>query len=345
MTGVLKKIKKLVAPLAALLMLASCDVHEFPNEPVPPVPAEPERNLRVCLVFNQGMPIHQEIEYTEEGLRSRSSGLSRRYIIRVFPVTRGESGRVPVSEWIFVRDTENHPDVSFPISCPTGEYQIMVWSDFVTGAPHEDLHYLTDDFEEIKLSEQKSYSGSDDTREAFRGIGSVDDTSTEVTIDMERPMARYVFITTDVDQFIKTESSAAGKRSADERSAGVQLSDYRVRITYPRYMANSFNMFTDRPADSRIGVYFDSQIKRIDDKTAEIGFDYVFLNHHDTSINVGAEVYDRATGVILARIKPIDVPLSRSKLTIVRGAFLTAKGAGSVGINPDFDGEFNIEIK
>lgn len=341
----LRHVPLLMALLASMCVLASCDVHEFPDEPTPP---EPVRIMKINLVFDREMPIHQEIEYTEEGKRTRSAMLMRRYIIRIFPISRGEVTRAPVNEWIFVRDAESHPDASFTIDFPEGEYNMLVWSDFVDVDAHTDKHYDTSDFEEIKLAHLDNYSGSDETREAYRGVVDIKADTSAITVDMERPMPRYVFITTDVDQFIKTEANSPGRRSsssADAADAGVQLSDYRVRITYPRYMAYSFNMFNDRPADSRTGVYFDSEIKRVDDKTAEIGFDYVFLNHHDTSINVSVEVYDRATGVILARIKPTDVPLSRSKLTVVRGAFLTTKNVGGAGIDPDFDGEFNIEIK
>ena len=345
MTRALKHIMRLVALLAGICLFTACDVHEFPDEPAPP--PEPGRQLKVNLVFHQELPIHQEIEYPEGRLNTRSLLLARRYIIRIFPVTRGETSRAPIDEWVFHRSADDDADASFTIDFPEGDYQMVVWSDFVDDAIRDDMHYNTDDFEEIMIADLVNYNGSDDTRDAFRGSGDITAETTELTIDMERPMARYVFITTDVEQFLMTEesASASGKRNTESPNRAVQLSDYRVRITYPRYMAYSFNMFTDRPADSKTGVYYDSKIKRIDEKTAEIGFDYVFLNHHDTSINVMAEVYDRATGVILARIKPMDVPLSRSKLTVVRGAFLTTKNEGGAGIDPDYDGDFNIEIK
>ena len=48
---------------------------------------------------------------------------------------------------------------------------------------------------------------------------------------------------------------------------------------------------------------------------------------------------------LLSSTDPIDVPLERSKLTIVRGPFLTTQASGGVGIDPGFDGEWNYEIK
>lgn len=59
---------------------------------------------------------------------------------------------------------------------------------------------------------------------------------------------------------------------------------------------------------------------------------------------MAVEVYDK-DGELLSSTNTVEVPLVRSKLTIVRGNFLTSKATGSVGINPDYNGDFNIEIK
>lgn len=110
-------------------------------------------------------------------------------------------------------------------------------------------------------------------------------------------------------------------------------------------MARSFNMFTNRPADSWAGVSYESDLKVIDSDHAEVGFDYVFVNSHDTSVNVSVEIYDRSDGTVLARIRPVDVPLSRSRHTYVTGPFLTTTAGGAVGIDPSYDGDFNIWIQ
>ena len=162
---------------------------------------------------------------------------------------------------------------------------------------------------------------------------------------MIRPLAKFRLITTDLDKFISNETRRSGINSRDNISRFDMTGDYIVRFVYPRYMPCSFNMFTNRPADSWTGMHYDSEIRPIDETTAEIGFDYIFVNTHDTSINVGIEVYDRDSGTLLARINPIDVPLRRSHLTTVTGPVLTTRAEGGAGINSVFDGEFNIEIK
>ncbi|MDD6622868.1 MAG: hypothetical protein PUE90_09215, partial [Bacteroidales bacterium] len=105
----------------------------------------------------------------------------------------------------------------------------------------------------------------------------------------------------------------------------------------------SFNMFTNKPADSWTGVAFTSRLIKINEQEAELGFDYVFVNGSEAKVSVCVEVYDSENN-LLANINPIEVPLVRSQLTIVRGEFLTSKATGGVGIVPDFDGEYNIVI-
>lgn len=50
-------------------------------------------------------------------------------------------------------------------------------------------------------------------------------------------------------------------------------------------------------------------------------------------------------GTVVARIPQFDVPLHRTSQTYVVGKFLTTKSGGDIGINTEFDGEFNIVIK
>ena len=48
----------------------------------------------------------------------------------------------------------------------------------------------------------------------------------------------------------------------------------------------------------------------------------------------------------MSSTNPINVPIVRSKMTVVKGEFLTSKATGGVTINPSYDGDdYNIEIK
>ncbi len=103
-------------------------------------------------------------------------------------------------------------------------------------------------------------------------------------------------------------------------------------------------MFTNRPADAWTGLTFEGRMIQLDKDNAELGFDYVFVNGHESSVTVSVEIYDR-DGTLLSRSQPVSVPLVRNKVTIVRGKFLTVKAEGGVSIDADFDGEYNYEYR
>lgn len=342
--------------LSFVLVLSSCDVHEFPA----PSP-EPQRQLTVELNFDHELPFHVHVEYDDKGniVRTRNIGFERRYIIKAYASARGELSRNEEASWIFTRDSSDPGDATFVIDMPEGDYNLMVWSDFIDAGQGVDKHYNTTDFSDISLLERENHHGSDETRDSFRGTADVSATDSYVNIAMGRPLARYTFISTDLDAFlesrghkvkedkafeVESEESKGGDGESRDPGRAIDLSGYGVRFTYPQYMPNSFNMFTNRPADSWTGVSYESDLKVIDNQHAQVGFDYVFVNSHDTSINVGLEIYDRLDGTVLARTRPIDVPLSRSRHTIVSGPFLTTTAGGSAGINPDYDGDINVWI-
>ena len=75
----------------------------------------------------------------------------------------------------------------------------------------------------------------------------------------------------------------------------------------------------------------------------ELGFDYVLVNGSEASVQIAVEVYDYDS-TLLSSTGTITVPLKRSKLTTLIGEFLTVTTQGGVGIDPSYDGEFNIFI-
>ena len=96
--------------------------------------------------------------------------------------------------------------------------------------------------------------------------------------------------------------------------------------------------------DSATGMSYEARIDILNDSEARLGFDYVMVNGHESSVAVALEIYD-PDGTLIGRVSPVDVSTKRSRNTVVKGRFLTSKATGGVGINPGFDGEFNIEIK
>lgn len=342
----MKAFRSYLLMMLMALTLGACDVHEFPRE-LEPEP--PQRVATITLHFSPEIPLWQELQHDESKVnaptRTGDVQLERRYIILAYPMVKGEFSRDAADGWTFYGPAEADPDTTFTIQIPEGEFRLLAWSDLTETGKRADRHYDTTDFNEIILADKENYSGSDDSRDAFRGESRIARDDSQCTVPMIRPLAKFRFVTTDLDKFISQETRRSGINSRDDTRRPDLMDNYIVRFVYPRYMPCSFNMFTNRPADSWTGMFYDSDIRSIDEATAEIGFDYVFVNTHDTSVNVAIEVYDRDSGTLLARINPIDVPLRRSHLTVVTGPFLTTRAEGGAGINPDYDGEFNIEIK
>ena len=334
--------------VALSVMVCSCCIHQEPKPPVshedPPV----ERPFVLRLVFDRSMPLLGEYDYGDGRAYSRAESDNHdiRYIIRAYRIGRAGISRSADTTYVFTRPLSGGYDATFQLDLPSGDHCLMVWADHVDTGTDSDKYYTTDDFSEIVLRKPSGrHFGSNMWRDAFRGQvetsveSRTDDGVTaltpvgEATVHMVRPMARYRFISTDFARFI---SDVAGRRSGG-------LDSYVIRMVYPRYMPCSYNMFTDRPADSWIGVDYISEIRPLSDTEAELAFDYVFVNGARTAVTVAVEVYD-ADGNILAGVPAFDVPLKRSMETVVRGEFLTTRASGSAGIDPVFDGSFDIFI-
>ena len=168
---------------------------------------------------------------------------------------------------------------------------------------------------------------------------------------MQRPLAKFEFITNDVLEFIEKESTrVSSKANGNKSSSGedtptkaVSLDDYRVVFHYVGFMPDAYSMHTDKPVDSSTGVMFESSLKKITDSEASVGFDYVFVNGKKSAVTVQIGIYDKE-GTQLSLTDPIEVPLKRSNHTIMTGMFLMSQASGGVTINPDFEGDHNLII-
>lgn len=361
---------RLIHLLWTAVILTACDVHEFPGEqPAPPEPVE----CGFEMTFDRGaMDVLTTVEHGPADSRSRHDGdHDFRYIINIYEdddVSRLPS-RTPIDTYVFTAaTTAPGPDGSTPdhnrrvsLSLPPGNFSIVAWADHVLAGTGNDKYYSTADFAEISLlTDNGAHPGNIPWRDAFRGEVrvSVNDKGevftdgaapeTMVEIPMRRPMARYRFLTTDLGEFISrygaTEQKATDSGDLSP-SPSPDPADYRVVMRYTGYMPSVYNAHTDRPTDSRLGVIYDGAISRLDASTAELASDYVFVNGSETSVQVALDVYNRHTGAKIASTDPVTVPLRRNHLTIVRGRFLTSTASGGIGINPGFNGDFNIEIR
>lgn len=349
---ILNVVKNLKCLLIVVVVgtLTACDVHEWPDTP---------EYVKVHLRLNYETEM-TEWEHIYDGTSVIEQGLDEtydnhrdygkiRYIIRAYPISENQrSIQDYTQEFVFTKDITEGYDHEVMLDVLPGSYNFMVWSDLVRSADDSNF-YNADNFGEISL--QGDHNGNNDHRDAFRGSNSitlvadiVERLPETLEITMQRPHAKFEFVSNDVEEFIDKESiRISSKAGPTEAPPVVSLEDYKVVFYYVGFMPNTYSMYTDKPVDSTTGVIFETSLKLLSDAEASLGFDYVFVNGKESSVTVQIGIYDNE-GTQLSLTDPIEVPLRRSHHAIISGMFLMSEASGGVIINPDYDGEHNLIV-
>lgn len=350
--------------LAVVLM--GCNVHEWPEH------ADEKYPFTLTMNFDTELPLHKVVYYTrgaeddEAGSRATVPTHDIRYIVNIYKVRdENDASRDVWRRLEFTRSYTTDLDYTVTLDLPAGNYRFRVWADYVDINSQNDKYYDTNDFVEIFLKEENGHPGNTEYRDAFKGTayGVVVDPdiykyehgvnpNQNAVADMQRPMGRYEFIATDVEEFLTRAFETRGEVSSDgpvwdgmtaeEIVQAIQLDQYNVVFSYNAFMPSSYNLYTDKTSDSLTGVKYNGKLE-LNDEGMRMGFDYI-LTDSETTMNVNMEVYN-ADGDVVSSVSGVEVPIVRSKNTVVKGEFLTVTSGGGVTINPDFEGDFDIEIR
>lgn len=345
----------LLGSLLPLSLLTACDVHEFPDQS--PAATAP---VVLDLSFDGEMPLHQVVE-----IQTRASvdpqDYDLRYTVCIYRAAEdGTFGREEVSRLTVTKDDVADPDFRIETLLEEGFYRFIVWTDFVDAGTQTHKFFNTDRFAEIGVLTD-GYAGASEFRDAFRGVTDatvqIGESPCVIPVRMERPQARYSFVSTDLAEFLtRVQTRRSGRKASadapaetgaaptDETTRSIDLDEFRVVVRYTGYLPSAFNLFTDRTADAATGVQFESRITQESDSEANLGFDFVLVNDEESSVQVALEIYDR-DGTRLSATQPFDIPLMRGRHTIVRGNFLTSEASGGIGISPGFDGDWIYPVQ
>lgn len=281
-----------------------------------------------------------------------------RYRINAYPISdNGTVSTKAAESWVFTRADISELDYSTSVEIVPGKYRLHAWVDYVDNNVVDDKFYSTSDFTGIRILGTE-HIGNNDFRDAFIGTTDIevipqfelDLPPVEAHLDMGRPLAKFNFISTDLEEFIsrvlearmqQAEANGVVLPDSELVPSAVDLSEFRIVIRYAGFMPCEFNMFSDAPVDSRTNVMFDSQITPISGSEAMLGFDYVFVNGKRSTILISLSVYDK-DNILRSAVPNIEVPVERSKLTTIRGHFMTESAQGGVNLKTEFDGEWNI---
>lgn len=337
----MKHLKAAFLLMLAALFGSSC-VHQFPEQE--------SDEYNVVLDVKHILEWLPDYEMTIS--RAEQADYNIRYDFKVYPKGKNQ---YPVKEFTVYKDDLKRPDFTTTLFLMPGEYDIYAWSDYCYASDGSPVYYDDDNFAHITYI--KPYEGDTDLRDAFRGVTTitVDDPGmyepqpVHGEITMARPLARYKFIATDLADFIDRETTR-GKLNAgsdiiytDAGPRWAKLADYTVKVIYPMYMPAVFDNFKNNPVDSWTGVSFTCRMNQLNADEAQIAMDYVYVNGDESGVQVMLEIYD-PDGLLIARTNTVTVPTKRNRTTIVYGKFLTTLRSDGVGIDPDFDGEYNIEL-
>jgi hypothetical protein len=354
-------------PLLMALLLVGCD----PHEDALPIGSDKPCTVTLRLSFSTPLPLFREVDYNSRMAEPLDSAYDVRYVVKAYPAGATET-TAPSFQQVFTKPIDNEWDCELPVALTGGDYDIYVWADFVKHGTTADNFHDTSNFANIALTEP--YVGNSDYRDAFRGyamaVSLAPNSSCSVDVEMVRPLAQYLFIATDIQDFVERErqrieakgmsveffnqtyakTKGVGDAEPEDASAlnvpyivdGLDLSQYEVEFVYTGYLPNAFDMFIDKPVNSTLGVTFMSTITKSDESTAAImGCDYVMVNGHESEVQVRMKVY-APDDECVSQTGDIAVPITRSKQTIVRGDFLTQQQTEGIGVDPTFEGTYII---
>lgn len=351
----MKKILHLIIIYMSLWLFSACDVHEWPE-----TPEFVKLHLRLNYETDMTEWYHQ---YDGQGVVEQGLGETYdnrreygqiRYIVRAYPVSEKQRTTEGYRhEFVFTRSITEGYDHEMTLDLLPGNYNIMVWSDLI---PTSGTAYFYDvsNFAEIRLL--GDHQANTDYRDAFRGkenISLIADVMEKLpdTLDivMQRPLAKYEFITTDVQEFLDKEAvrvaskANSGNTASDDDASSrvINLEDYKVVFYYKGFMPDAYSIHTDKPVDSSTGVFYESTLKKLTESEASMGFDFVMVNGQKSVVTVQVGIYDKED-VQLSLSDPIEIPLKRAHHTIIRGILLMSEASGGVTISPDFDGDYNL---
>ena len=340
-------------PMIALGMtiagISSSCVHEFPE-------AGESAEVRLTLVHNTEWAEYDYVYNRRDGnTRGDETPTFVRYVIKAY--RRGaKSG--PEYEFTFTSDDLSLSPYSTSIRLPEGEWDLYVWQDLTTGG---NVFYDATDFGRISYT--GAYTGHTDLRDTFEGHAGVEVTASynaghyvDATIQLERPMAKYVFIAKDFRKFydetlLPALAAQNGVKSDQDRrwttlSAQEQtdaLKGWSVTAYYPLFMPSVYDTLNRKVRDSSKGMKYPATITPISDDEAILAFDYVLMNPDPGGAQVQL-VLHTPTGTDVTMTPLVSVPLKRACITYVRGNFLTTGTQGGLDIDFTFSGDINIEI-
>ena len=152
------------------------------------------------------------------------------------------------------------------------------------------------------------------------------------------PVGRVEVISEDAPEFIDKNGFRAMAAEDDF------WQNYEVRWEYAMYFPTGYNVLTGQPNKSETGVGFVSDLIHLENDEVLMGYDYVFVNGDNTEVSITLSLYDRTTGECINTYSGLNAGIYKGQTTVIRGKYLTTEKKPGVNLDPDFEGEINIDL-
>lgn len=315
------------------LLAKGCSLHEEPE-----LTSEGELGVdptAVTLNLNLSMNLSLAERTPVTVTRASETKYLHRFIVEAY-LDRQMAARQTVYEEDF-----NLANLSVSMKLHARNYRILVWADYVNAeTPDEGLVYDAENLAFILPAGK--YIGNSRYKDVFAASTMVDLTSyrdnwgaeTELSVELYRPVARYELVTKDVETFLHklTTGSLSGE-------------SFIARVKYSDYLPTGYNLWDDVPKNSLMYMTYNVSFQRPADGTKELrlAFDYLMVGGGEAaSTPVELEIVNEKNEVLARSI--LNIPCERGKNTVVRGNFLTSDVNGGIGINPDYDGDVEVDL-
>ena len=197
----MKRITIYIAHLL-VLVLTGCDktVLEFPeNEGVDPT----------LVNANLSLAIDPKIEPYEQTGRSEGEVIDAydvRWIVEVF---RDEIGGELAERRVLGCEpaADGHHTIHTSLALHAARYHVVAWMDYVDNGSVDDKYYTIPSLSSISVPAAGNYIGDEDHKDTYVARQEIDlkahrdrwNETVDVTVTLQRPMAKIEFIATDID--------------------------------------------------------------------------------------------------------------------------------------------------
>lgn len=282
--------------------------------------------IRLCIQFPTAelTPDHQEFRGSE--------AFSRRCVIELHDA---RTGKKVMRKCAF---TPIPPDgtVVLDLTVDEGNYDIMVWSDFVSGRdPENDTFYSTESFSAVTMLHDIRPDNYRYKDAAYARIVDVTHNQcvTPVDIKLKRPLAAYRILTDDAQTYI-----ALSKRYP---SKYLPLEELEIEVSNNFFIPNSLNIPLGRYNTADAGHSYRNR-PLIDGDEVAVASDMIFASDTQEEIVLTITAFDR-NGNRISRTSGLTVGYTRDRETIIKGNMLVVgDGFGTITFDTTWEGDILI---